>query len=68
MPDAPAASATAPSQRADGSFIAVFSCYWRPEVNPLRKLIFESKDFGGGTFDMPLAARLSDSAHSAYDP
>ncbi|MFB9199227.1 hypothetical protein ACFFWA_40320 [Actinomadura verrucosospora] len=39
---------------ADGSFIAVFSCYERPEGNPRRKLIFESKVSGGGTFEMPL--------------
>ncbi|GHE08426.1 hypothetical protein [Streptomyces alanosinicus] len=40
---------------ADGSFIAVFSCYQHPEANPPRKLIFESKGSGGEKFEIPLA-------------
>ncbi|MFG2329367.1 hypothetical protein ACGFMM_07055 [Streptomyces sp. NPDC048604] len=40
---------------ADDSFIAVFSCYRRPEASPPRKLIFESKVSGGETFEVPLA-------------
>ncbi|WNI26641.1 hypothetical protein [Streptomyces sp. ITFR-16] len=40
---------------ADDSFIAVFSCYEHPEVNPPRKLIFESKDPVGERFEIPLA-------------
>ncbi|MEV7770036.1 alpha-ketoglutarate-dependent dioxygenase AlkB [Kitasatospora sp. NPDC086791] len=40
---------------ADESFIAVFSCYRHPEVGPPRKLIFESKESGGETFEIPLA-------------
>ena len=40
---------------ADGSFIAVFSCYKHPElVDPPRKLIVESKVSGGGNFEVPL--------------
>ncbi|XCM83855.1 alpha-ketoglutarate-dependent dioxygenase AlkB [Kitasatospora sp. HUAS MG31] len=39
---------------ADGSFIAVFSCYQHPEANSPRKLIFESKGSGGERFEMPL--------------
>jgi hypothetical protein len=39
---------------ADESFIAVFSCYKRPEVNPPRKLIIESKGSGGDNFEIPL--------------
>ncbi|GGU92367.1 hypothetical protein GCM10010182_04520 [Actinomadura cremea] len=39
---------------ADGSFIAVFSCYQHPEANPPRKLIFESKGPGGEKFEIPL--------------
>lgn len=39
---------------ADGSFIAVFSCYRRPEAGPLRKLVFEAKEPGGETFEIPL--------------
>ncbi|MFD0898866.1 hypothetical protein [Actinomadura sediminis] len=39
---------------ADGSFIAVFSCYEYPEMAPSRKLIFESKGDGGETFEIPL--------------
>ena len=39
---------------ADGSFIAVFSCYERPEVNPPRKLVVESKGSGGDNFEIPL--------------
>ncbi|MFV2173605.1 hypothetical protein ACFHW2_25585 [Actinomadura sp. LOL_016] len=38
---------------ADGSFIAVFSCYERPEAYPPRKLIFEAKS-GGEKFEIPL--------------
>ncbi len=40
---------------ADESFIAVFSCYQRPEASPPRKLIFESKGSGDDTFEIPLA-------------
>lgn len=40
---------------ADGSFIAVFSCYRHPEAGPPRKLIFESKGPGGEKFEIPLA-------------
>ncbi|WP_406065880.1 alpha-ketoglutarate-dependent dioxygenase AlkB [Streptomyces sp. NBC_01077] len=40
---------------ADESFIAVFSCYQRPEAIPPRKLIFESKGSGGEKFEIPLA-------------
>ncbi|MEU6865324.1 hypothetical protein ABZ924_18940 [Streptomyces sp. NPDC046876] len=40
---------------ADDSFIAVFSCYERPEASPTRKLIFESKESGGKRFEIPLA-------------
>lgn len=40
---------------AEGSFVAVFSCYQHPErVSPPRKLIIESKEPGGGTFDVSL--------------
>ncbi|MFB6563202.1 hypothetical protein ACFCYH_30650 [Streptomyces sp. NPDC056400] len=39
---------------ADDSFIAVFSCYQHPEASPPRKLIFESKGSGIGTFEIPL--------------
>jgi hypothetical protein len=38
-----------------GSSIAVFSCYRYPELaNPPRKLVVESKETGGGTFEVPL--------------
>ncbi|MFH9138244.1 alpha-ketoglutarate-dependent dioxygenase AlkB [Streptomyces sp. NPDC017524] len=40
---------------ADDSFIAVFSCYPRPEAGPPRKLIFESKDSGDEKFEIPLS-------------
>ncbi|MFE5715774.1 alpha-ketoglutarate-dependent dioxygenase AlkB [Streptomyces sp. NPDC056501] len=40
---------------ADDSCIAVFSCYRHPEAGPPRKLIFESKESGGETFEIPLA-------------
>ncbi|MEV6211616.1 hypothetical protein [Kitasatospora sp. NPDC051914] len=40
---------------ADGSFIAVFSCYRHPEAGPRRKLIFESKEPGVERFEIPLA-------------
>ncbi|MER7578813.1 alpha-ketoglutarate-dependent dioxygenase AlkB [Kitasatospora sp. NPDC097691] len=40
---------------ADESFIAVFSCYQRPEAGPPRKLIFESKGSGDEKFEIPLA-------------
>ncbi|MFF8712878.1 alpha-ketoglutarate-dependent dioxygenase AlkB [Streptomyces sp. NPDC015184] len=40
---------------ADGSFIAVFSCYRNPEAGPPRKLIFESKESEGEKFEIPLA-------------
>ncbi len=39
---------------ADGSVIAVFSCYRHPDAGPPRKLIFESKETDGETFDIPL--------------
>ncbi|MGW7318313.1 hypothetical protein [Streptomyces sp. NPDC054865] len=39
---------------ADGSFVAVFSCYQHPEAGPPRKLIFESKGSGGEKFEIPL--------------
>ncbi|WP_238005310.1 alpha-ketoglutarate-dependent dioxygenase AlkB [Dactylosporangium sp. AC04546] len=38
----------------DDSFIAVFSCYRHPEVNPPRKLIVEPKESGGEAFEIPL--------------
>ncbi|MER6097964.1 hypothetical protein ABT154_19300 [Streptomyces sp. NPDC001728] len=37
------------------SYIAVFSCYERPEASPSRKLIFESKGPDGEKFEIPLA-------------
>ncbi|MFJ5073479.1 alpha-ketoglutarate-dependent dioxygenase AlkB [Streptomyces sp. NPDC088553] len=40
---------------ADSSFIAVYSCYQHPEAGPPRKLVFESKEFAGETFEVPLA-------------
>ncbi|MFF2898054.1 alpha-ketoglutarate-dependent dioxygenase AlkB [Streptomyces sp. NPDC057966] len=40
---------------ADGSYIAVFSCYQYPEAGPPRKLIFESKEPEGEKFEIPLA-------------
>ncbi|MEO3829784.1 hypothetical protein [Actinomadura sp. B10D3] len=40
---------------ADGSFIAVFSCYRHPEADPPRKLIFEAKGSEGEKFEIPLA-------------
>ncbi|MFC9976586.1 hypothetical protein ACFVH6_37380 [Spirillospora sp. NPDC127200] len=40
---------------ADGSFIAVFSCYRHPEARPPRKLIFESKESSGEKLEVPLA-------------
>ncbi|MFE5947892.1 alpha-ketoglutarate-dependent dioxygenase AlkB [Streptomyces sp. NPDC056480] len=40
---------------AEASFIAVFSCYRHPEAGPPRKLIFESKESAGETFEVPLA-------------
>lgn len=40
---------------ADGSLIALFSCYQRPEVaNPPRKLLVESKEPGGTNIAIPL--------------
>ncbi|MEV6247955.1 hypothetical protein AB0M38_17400 [Streptomyces sp. NPDC051742] len=39
---------------ADGSFIAVFSCYEHPEAGPPRKLMFESKGSDGERFEIPL--------------
>ncbi len=43
---------------ADGSSIALFSCYRTPEASPPRKLIFESKaepeEHGGGTYEIAL--------------
>lgn len=41
---------------ADGSCIALFSCYRYPQAGPPRKLVFESKDAPGGErFEVPLA-------------
>ncbi|QPK43844.1 hypothetical protein H4W23_03920 [Streptomyces gardneri] len=40
---------------ADGSHIAVFSCYRHPEASPPRKLIFEAKGSDGEKFEIPLA-------------
>ncbi|MFG2294384.1 hypothetical protein [Streptomyces sp. NPDC048603] len=40
---------------ADESFIAVFSCYRRPEAGPPRALVFEPKGSGGEGFEIPLA-------------
>ncbi|MEU7117147.1 hypothetical protein [Streptomyces zaomyceticus] len=40
---------------ADGSAIAVFSCYQHPEAGPSRKLVFESKEPDGERFEIPLA-------------
>ncbi|MFI8277758.1 alpha-ketoglutarate-dependent dioxygenase AlkB [Streptomyces sp. NPDC085929] len=40
---------------AEGSYIAVFSCYRRPEAGPPRKLVFESKESSGESFEVPLA-------------
>ena len=40
---------------ADGSFIAVFSCYRDPETSPPRKLIFEPKGTTGEKSEIPLA-------------
>ncbi|MEU1230454.1 hypothetical protein [Streptomyces sp. NPDC005828] len=40
---------------ADDSFIAVFSCYERPEAGPTRKLVFESKKVEGEKYEIPLA-------------
>ncbi|AQZ65113.1 Beta-galactosidase [[Actinomadura] parvosata subsp. kistnae] len=40
---------------ADESHIAVFSCYEHPKANPPRKLIVESKEPGGESFEIPLA-------------
>ncbi|MFF6787615.1 hypothetical protein ACFY9C_00890 [Streptomyces filamentosus] len=43
---------------ADGSFVAVFSCYRGPGgANPSRKLVFEWKEGGGEAFEVPLAHR-----------
>ncbi|MFJ2740716.1 alpha-ketoglutarate-dependent dioxygenase AlkB [Streptomyces sp. NPDC087440] len=40
---------------ADGSFIAVFSCYQHPETGPLRKLVVEAKEADGERAEIPLA-------------
>ncbi|MER7757973.1 hypothetical protein [Kitasatospora sp. NPDC097643] len=40
---------------ADGSFIAVYSCYRHPDAGPPRKLIFESKESDSEKFEIPLA-------------
>ncbi|POM27475.1 hypothetical protein BTM25_18900 [Actinomadura rubteroloni] len=40
---------------AEGSFIAVFTCYRHPEAGPPRKLIFEPKESDGETFEVSLA-------------
>lgn len=40
---------------ADGSFIAIFSCYKHPKLaSPPRKLLVESKEPGGDAFEIPL--------------
>jgi hypothetical protein len=39
---------------ADASFIAVFSCYKRPELDPPRKLVVELKGAGDDSFEIPL--------------
>ncbi|MGQ4270660.1 hypothetical protein [Nocardiopsis changdeensis] len=39
---------------AEGSFIAVLSCYRDPGAGPLRKLVFESKGGGAERFEVPL--------------
>ncbi|MFJ8434958.1 hypothetical protein ACIQ9P_27020 [Kitasatospora sp. NPDC094019] len=39
---------------ADGTSIAVFSCYRHPDAGPPRKLIVETKEPGGETFEVPL--------------
>jgi hypothetical protein len=39
---------------ADGSFIAVYSCYERTEAEPPRRLVVESKEPGGDTVEIPL--------------
>ncbi|MGE7391363.1 alpha-ketoglutarate-dependent dioxygenase AlkB [Streptomyces sp. NPDC004126] len=39
---------------ADGSFIALYSCYRDPEAGPPRKLVFEPKGEGGETFEVRL--------------
>lgn len=38
----------------EGSHIALFSCYLRPDEAPTRTLVVESKEPGGGTFAIPL--------------
>ncbi|MER5737254.1 MULTISPECIES: hypothetical protein [unclassified Streptomyces] len=40
---------------AEGSFVAVFSCYERPGAGPLRKLVFTSKETDGERYEVPLA-------------
>jgi len=40
---------------ADDSFIALFSCYKNPELNHSRKLVVESKEPGGGKFEIQLS-------------
>lgn len=43
---------------ADGSFIAIFSCYKHPPAaGPPRKLLVERKEAGGGHAEIPLADR-----------
>ncbi|MER6217686.1 alpha-ketoglutarate-dependent dioxygenase AlkB [Streptomyces sp. NPDC001674] len=39
---------------ADGSYIAVFSCYEFPEAGPVRKLVFETKGSDAERFEIPL--------------
>ncbi|MFF0274429.1 hypothetical protein [Streptomyces sp. NPDC004330] len=39
---------------ADGSFIALFSCYRHPDAGPPRKLVFASKEANGDTYEVPL--------------
>ncbi|MFI8367871.1 hypothetical protein [Streptomyces sp. NPDC085466] len=40
---------------ADGSLVAVYSCYENPGAGPPRKLVFEPKEPGAGGFELPLA-------------
>ncbi|MFF9342539.1 MULTISPECIES: hypothetical protein [unclassified Streptomyces] len=39
---------------AEGSFIAVFSCYEHPDAGPPRKLVFASKEPDGERYEVPL--------------
>ncbi|MEU4119602.1 hypothetical protein AB0F71_34535 [Kitasatospora sp. NPDC028055] len=40
---------------AEGSYIAVFSCYRDPDAGPPRKLVVESKEPDGERYEVPLA-------------